>query len=80
MATIKIRCNGKEKHVNEINLDTLLAASPTTVYRGTIQVNPDTIPPRMILDCAFCTTGKVIIEKLIILENLNREETDEREK
>ena len=78
MAVIKIRCNGKERHVNEIDLDALLDNSRTDIYRGVNQIDRDKIPPRIVIDCTLCDTGKVIIQREIILENINEEVPDER--
>jgi hypothetical protein len=78
MAAIKIRCNGKEKHVNEIDLGAILDNSLTDIYRGKNQINLDMIPPRIVIDCKFCNTGKVIIHREVILENINEEGSDER--
>ena len=78
MVAIKIRCNGKEKHVNEIDLDTLIDNSQTIIYKGINQISTDKIPPRIVIDCKFCDTGKVIIDREIILENISKEEPDEK--
>jgi hypothetical protein len=78
MAAIKIRCNGKEKHVNEIDIDALLANSLTVIYKGEHHIDRDKIPPRIVIDCTLCNTGKVIINREIILENINEGEPDEK--
>ncbi|MEJ2664513.1 MAG: hypothetical protein P8107_10805, partial [Spirochaetia bacterium] len=75
----KIRCNGEEEHVNVIDLDTLLDNYRTDIYKGVNQINLDMIPPRIVIDCKFCNTGKVIIHREVILENINEEEPDERQ-
>ena len=78
MAAIKIRCNGKEKHVNVIDLDTLLDNYRTDIYRGKNHIDRDKIPPRIVIDCTLCNTGKVIINREVILENINEGEPDEK--
>jgi hypothetical protein len=78
MAAIKIRCNGKEKHVNVIDIDALLANSLTVIYKGKNHIDRDKIPPRIVTDCTLCNTGKVIINREVILENINEGEPDEK--
>jgi len=66
--TIKVRCNGPGKHVNEIDLEAVLR--PTVVLRGAPGENEAKIPERVVLGCHFCTVGKVIITRAMIEENL----------
>jgi hypothetical protein len=74
--TIKIRCNGPEKHVNEIALDDALQT--VTVYRGddepTASYTPDLldIPQRFVLDCQHCTTGEVTLTRALLEAHLRR--------
>ena len=65
---IKVRCNGPDKHVNEIDLEAVLR--PATVLRGAPAENETKIPERVVLGCRSCTVGKVIIERAVIEENL----------
>ena len=41
MAVIQIRCNGKEKHINKIDLVVLLKNFQTDVYKGINQISMD---------------------------------------
>ena len=66
--TIKVRCNGPDKHVNEIDLEAVLR--PTTVLRGAPAESETEIPERVVLGCHFCTVGKVIVTRAMIEENL----------
>ena len=66
--TIKVRCNGPGRHINEIDLEAVLR--PTTVLRGAPAENETKIPERVVLGCRSCTVGKVIIERAVIEENL----------
>jgi hypothetical protein len=66
--TIKIRCNGRGKHVNDVDLEAALA--PVIVTRGAPAKSERRIPERLVLPCRFCTEGKVIIERAVIEENL----------
>ena len=47
-STIKVRCNGPDKHVNEIDLDEAL--KPTTVLRGA-STDERRIPKRLVPWC-----------------------------
>jgi hypothetical protein len=55
---IKIRCNGSEKHVNEVNLEKY--SKPTIVVRGGTKSNS---PERLVIPCQHCSEGKVIITR-----------------
>ena len=64
--TIKIRCNGAGRHVNEVNLDTLLQRAP--VYRSGQQgaASASDIPDYFSLPCSQCTDGKVVVTRAVI--------------
>ena len=64
---IYVRCNGKGRHINKIDLNEIL--KPTIVFRASTHIN-DHIPERLVLPCFFCTEGNLIINKKIISENL----------
>ncbi len=57
--SIKIKCNGPGKHVNDVDLDKHL--QPQTILRNTSLHNNHDIPERLVLQCQHCTEGKVII-------------------
>ena len=65
---IKVRCNGPNKHVNEIDLDKL--DQKTVVLRGSPATQQKYVPDRLILPCRFCTEGNVIVTRVMIEENL----------
>ena len=60
---IKIRCNGPNRHVNEIDLGQALREQPIT--RNVIFTPPD-IPDRIVLHCHECADGKVILTRAMI--------------
>ncbi|MCP4613106.1 MAG: hypothetical protein GY845_30805 [Planctomycetes bacterium] len=64
---IKVRCNGPDKHINDVDLEK--AHGTTVVVRG-IPTTESTIPERVVLPCQFCTVGKVIITREMFEENL----------
>ncbi len=66
---INVRCNGWRRHVNEVNLDTLL--QPTTVLRGGPRSAGD-IPERSVKQCRYCAEGKVIVTREMIKKALER--------
>ncbi len=67
--TINVRCNGSGRHVNEVNLDTLL--QPTAVLRGGPR-NAEDIPERFVKQCGYCADGKVIVTREMIEKALGR--------
>ena len=56
---IKIRCNGKEKHINEVDLER--AAKRDVIVRST-EPQVEGYPERVVLPCGECT-AKVIITR-----------------
>ncbi len=67
--TIKIRCNGLQKHENVVDLEKALKEKPIVTYRGA-GTKPPEIPERLVLPCQKCGEGKVVISRAIIEENL----------
>jgi hypothetical protein len=68
---VQIECNGPNKHVNEVDPGELL--KPTVVSKGfpsSIPL-PDDVPERFVMKCRFCTEGRVIITREMLLEMLN---------
>ena len=72
---IKVRCNGPNGHINEVDLDKALGE--TVVLRGgpAVQQSPvkagaGNLPDRLILRCQSCTEGKVILTRDMIEENI----------
>ena len=65
---IKVRCNGPNRHVNEIDLDKALKTA--IVLKSQPGQGPQSVPDRMVLPCAECTVGKVILTRAMIEANL----------
>ena len=55
---IKIRCNGPEKCVNEIDVKEYL--KPRPVLRGAAPDTEPRIPEKLVFPCRHCSEGKVI--------------------
>lgn len=69
-ATVKVRCNGAGRHVNEVNLDKAL--QPSMALKGRGAAAGADIPERLVLQCRECTEGKVILTRQQIEATLNR--------
>ena len=65
---IKVRCNGPNKHVNEVDLNKALKEN--VVLRGVQPPTTQSTPERIVLPCQQCTEGKVILSRKMIEENL----------
>ncbi len=65
---IKVRCTGKEQHVNEIDLEDLLG--PNVVIHGTPIDTGRPIPVRIVRRCEVCAEGKVVLTREMIEQNL----------
>ena len=65
--TIKVRCNGPERHINDIDLERLL--EPTFVTKGPNQAsslsNLADVEFPLYEDCRYCS-GRVIITREIV--------------
>lgn len=60
---IKVRCNGTNKHVNEIDLDD--AMREDSIARGGDFSSPS-MPERIVLRCRECVEGRVIVTRAMI--------------
>ena len=60
---IKIKCNGPNRHVNDVNLGEALREQPIT---RSIVFTPPEVPDRIVLHCRECTDGKVILTRSMI--------------
>jgi len=64
---MKVRCNGPEHHVNEVDLEKVL--KPTSVFRA-IPSDPAEkkwiIPERLVLPCQGGGEGKVVLTRAMI--------------
>ncbi len=58
--TIKVKCNGPGKHINQVDVDTCLEKQP--VHKGSTAA----VPERTVLNCQECTEGKVIVTRTMI--------------
>jgi hypothetical protein len=63
--TVKVRCNGPNHHVNEVDLDKV--RRPTPAYRGSEPARAlDDFPGRVVLPCKVCTEGRVVITRRMV--------------
>lgn len=60
---IKVRCNGANKHVNEVDLNEALRK--TSTLRST-KAPSRGVPERTVLRCRECAEGKVIVTRAMI--------------
>jgi hypothetical protein len=60
---IKVRCNGQNKHVNEVDLAVALLEVPITRQAP---VSATDVPERIVLRCHECAEGKVIVTRAMI--------------
>ena len=60
---IKVRCNGPNKHVNEVDLAVALLEVPITRQADFSAAD---LPARIVLRCHECTEGKVIVTREMI--------------
>ena len=60
---IKVRCNGPNQHVNEVDLDEALREE--SIARRVDFTQP-AVPDRIVLRCRECTDGKVILTRAMI--------------
>jgi len=68
--TIKIKCNGPNRHLNEVDLDAVLER--TTVVRGPARSPAaEDLPERVVRPCRECTAGKVVITREMIEDALS---------
>jgi len=73
---IKVRCNGPDKHVNDVDIDKL--TTPTTVLKisGSDppgQADEPDLPASYELECKFCTEGRVVVTREMIEENRGKD-------
>ena len=73
---IKVRCNGPNKCINEVDLKALIKDEDAYVYRmypGDTSRKGPVIRSRYVLKCKRCSNGEVIITRQMIEENLSRD-------
>jgi hypothetical protein len=61
---IKVRCNGRQRCVNEVDLDEVLCLQP--VLKGPDAWCELSGNQRIVLGCRFCSEGKVIVDSDMI--------------
>ena len=61
---IKVRCNGAEKHINEVDLDEIIKG--ITIARGKPLPRSTELQQRYVIPCKFCANGRVIIKREMI--------------
>ena len=62
---IKVRCNGPNRHVNEVDLDDALREDPLARGGG---LTSGSGPERVVLRCRECVDGRVILTRAMIEE------------
>jgi hypothetical protein len=60
---IKVRCNGPNKHINEVDLADAVREDSTA--RGT-DFSSSSVPERIVLRCHDCADGRVILTRTMI--------------
>lgn len=62
---IKVRCNGPNRHVNEVDVD--VALREETITRGADALSASA-PERVVLRCRECVDGRVVVTRAMIEE------------
>ncbi len=70
---IKVRCNGPNKCINEVDLEALIEDDEVTIYRLATTPADRPVRKRYVLKCKHCSVGEVIVTHQIIEENLKRD-------
>jgi len=60
---IRVRCNGANSHVNEVDTDD--AMREDSIARGS-DFSPPSVPERIVLRCRECADGRVIVTRAMI--------------
>ena len=60
---IKVRCNGANKHVNEVDVDDALREVSIARHAD---YSSSSAPERIVLRCRECADGKVIVTRAMI--------------
>lgn len=60
---IKVRCNGANRHVNDVDVDIAMLEVP--VAREAVFSSSD-VPERIVLRCRECAEGRVIVTRAMI--------------
>lgn len=70
---IKIKCNGPNKCINEINLEAVVKGDKVDVYKVAISTAQPRYRDRYVLKCKQCSIGEVVITREMIEENLEQD-------
>ncbi len=65
---IKIKCNGPNKDVNEVDIDKLDRPVEVIKLFGLFRHAPPELPRRFVLNCRFCAEGRVVVLREMIEE------------
>ena len=68
--TLKVRCNGPGRHINEIDIETLIESDRVTVYRMVGTGRRPRVRDRYVQRCRQCTEGDVIVTRAMIEPHL----------
>ena len=60
---IKVRCNGPNRHVNEVDVDAALREETITREAGAAS---GSAPERVVLRCRECADGRVVVTRAMI--------------
>jgi hypothetical protein len=60
---IRVRCNGPNRHVNEVDVDDAMRETSTL---RTVDYYSSSVPERVVLRCRECVDGKVIVTRAMI--------------
>ena len=66
---IKVRCNGPNKHVNDVELDDALRED--AIAKQT-DFSSSSVPERIVLRCRECADGRVIVTRAMIEDTRKR--------
>ena len=70
---IKVRCNGPNKCINEVDLEVLIENGEVTIYRLATTPADRPVRKRYVLKCKCCSEGQVVVTRQMIEENLKRD-------
>lgn len=60
---VKVRCNGQNKHVNDVDIDKALTT--VLITRDTDMTTQSMPPVRIVLPCRECTGNVIFTRKMI---------------
>jgi len=68
--TIKVRCNGLNKHVNDVDLADAVREDSVTRSMESLS---SAVPERIVLRCHECSDGRVIVTRAMIEDASRRD-------